>query len=292
MPAYGRFPSSQLIEIQNHFILIDAGEGTQLQLMRYQQPYHKINHIFISHLHGDHYLGLIGLLFTMHLQRRSNDLHLYSQHGLDEIILVQLKYSHSVLNYKIIFHLIHPESKSILFEDDALTVESFPLRHKISCTGFVFREKIKSLRINKEKLLEGMLLQHIAQLKTGTDVYDPSGNILYRADDFTLPPKHSYAYAYCSDTAYYEDVIENVRGVDLLYHEATFMEDEKDKAIETKHSTAKEAATIAKKAEVKNLMIGHFSARYRELDPLLAEARAVFPQTTAAIEGETFELER
>ena len=259
--------------------------------MRFRLSYHKINHIFISHLHGDHYLGLTGLLFTLHLQGRTNDLHIYSQRGLDEIILLQLKYSRSVLNFKIHFHTIEPEHKQVIFEDAVLTVETIPLKHKISCMGFLFREKPKPKRINKEKLPEGMSIQHIIQLKSGNDVIDKSGNMLYQNKDFTLPPKHSYSFAYCSDTAYDEEIINQIRGVDLLYHEATFKEDEKDKATETKHSTAAQAAQIAKKAHVKKLLIGHFSARYSELDPILAEAQSIFSETSLAIEGKTFELD-
>ncbi len=257
--------------------------------MRFQLPYHKVNHIFISHLHGDHYLGLIGLLFTMHLQRRENELHLYSHRGLEEIILLQLKYSKSVLHFNIIFHPIEPGHRQIIFEDKALTVETIPLYHKISCTGFLFREKAKPRRINKEKLQKDMLLQHIALLKAGVDVKDEFGEILYRNEEFTLPPRRACSYAYCSDTAYDERILEQIHGVDLLYHEATFMEDEKDKAEQTRHSTASQAAQIAKRAAVKGLLIGHFSARYRELDPVLAEAQAIFPETELAIEGKSLE---
>ncbi len=256
--------------------------------MRFQLPFLRINHIFISHLHGDHYLGLMGLLFTMHLQRRATDLHLYSQRGLEEIILQQLKYSQSVLYFKIIFHPIEPEQQKIIFEDTTLTVETIPLVHKINCAGFLFRERPKARRINKDKLPEGMLLQHIVQLKTGADIYDEAGILLYKNEDFTLPAKRAYSFAYCSDTAYSEKIIEQIHGVDLLYHEATFMEDEKDKAKETQHSTAAQAAQIASKAGVKKLLIGHFSARYRELDPILAEAMSIFPETSLAIEGKTF----
>jgi len=262
-----------------------------MQIMRFQLPYHKLNHIFISHLHGDHYLGLTGLLFSMHLQQRANDLHLYSQRGLDEILLLQLKYSQSVLHFKIIFHLIEPDQRKLIFEDSTVTVETIPLIHKISCTGFLFREKAKPRRIDKGRLQEGMLLQHIALLKTGVDIMSPSGNLLYKNTDFTLPPKHSYSYAYCSDTAYSEKIIDQIRGVDLLYHEATFLEDENDKALKTMHSTAAQAAAIAKAARVKQLLIGHFSARYHELEPALTEAQSIFPNTVLAIEGKILELD-
>ena len=262
-----------------------------MQLTRFELPIHKLNGIFISHLHGDHYLGLTGLLFSMHLQKRNADLHLFSPPGLNEIILLQLKYSKSSLNYKIIFHPFDPQQKQLLFEDDALIVETIPLIHKLPCAGFLFKEKLKPRRIDKEKLTTGMLLQHIAYLKTGNDVLDQKGEVIYRNDDFTLPPKPSLSYAYCSDTAWNENMVEQIRSVDLLYHEATFMEEEIDKALETKHSTARQAAEIAKLSGAKKLLIGHFSARYRELEALLAEATVIFPNTELAIEGKTFDLE-
>ena len=261
-----------------------------MQLMKYQIPVHRINHIFISHLHGDHYLGLVGLLFSMHLQKRTADLHLYSQKGLDEIILLHLKYSKSTLNYTIQFHLFEPEQPVILFEDEALTVETIPLIHKLPCAGFLFREKQKPFRIDKQKLLPDIKLQHIVLLKTGADVFDDNNNLLYRNSDFTLPPTPSYSYAYCSDTAWNEGMITQLQQVTMLYHEATFMEDERDKAIETKHSTTLDAARMAQQTHAGKLLIGHFSARYRELEPVLAEARTVFANTELAIEGNTFEL--
>ncbi len=290
LPAYGRLPSSQYLTIQNRHFLIDCGEGTQMQLMRYQIPYHKINHIFISHLHGDHYLGLTGLLFTMHLLRRENNLHLYAPKGLDEIITLQLKHSKSVLRFTIIFHPTDTQNQTLLFEDDTLTIETIPLVHKIPCCGFLFREKIKPHRIDKKKLPPGILLQHIVMLKSGKNVIDDRGTLLYLNEEYTLPPHHSFSYAYCSDTAYTEKITEQIRGIDLLYHEATFMEDEKDKADETKHSTARQAALQAKQGEVGKLIIGHFSARYKDLMPLLDEARAVFPETALVSEGETIDL--
>jgi len=291
LPAYGRFPSSQYLQIQNRHFLIDCGEGTQMQLMRYQITYHKITTILISHLHGDHYLGLVGLLFSMHLLNRESDLHIYAPKGLDEIITLQLKHSHATLRYTLVFHALETEHARVIFEDEALTIETIPLVHKIPCCGFLFREKIKPHRIDKGKLPEGILLQHIVILKSGKDVKDDRGNLLYSNKDFTLPPHHSHSYAYCSDTAYTEKITEQIRGADILYHEATFMEEEKDKAAETKHSTARQAGEQARVANVKKLVIGHFSARYRELQPLLDEARSIFPATQLAIEGETIDLD-
>ncbi|MEQ8302877.1 MAG: ribonuclease Z [Cyclobacteriaceae bacterium] len=292
LPAYGRLPSSHYLQINNTHILIDCGEGTQLQLRKFQLPFQRLSHIFISHLHGDHYLGLMGLLFTLHLQRRTNDLHIYSQPGLDQIILLQLKYSNSSLNYKLVFHPITSDAPATICEDKTMTVETIPLLHKISCTGFLFKEKTKPKRIDKDKLPKGMLLEYIAKLKAGDDVIAENGDLLYKSEDYTLPPRPSLSYAYCSDTAYKEEISNQIKGVDLLYHEATFTQEHQDKAIETRHSTALEAARIASKANAKKLLIGHFSARYKTLEVLLEEAKAHFTNTHLAIEGETIDLRK
>jgi ribonuclease Z len=289
VPAYGRMPSSQFIEIQNHYILIDCGEGSQMQMMKYGLPLHRIDYIFISHLHGDHYLGLMGLLFTLHLNRRTADLHLFSHKGLDEIITMQLKYSKAALNFKIIFHTLTPGKQEIIFELKQLTVESIPLLHKINCSGFLLREKAKPRRIDKSKLPDGILFDQLTALKDGADIVDEeTGNILYKNEDLTLPSRKSRSYAYCSDTKYHEAIIQQIRNVDILYHEATFTQEDESKALETMHSTTLHAAQIAYKAEVKKLLIGHFSARYKELTPLLNEAVMQFPDTYLAKEGETF----
>lgn len=290
IPAYGRLPSAQYLVIHNRHFLIDCGEGTQFQLMRYQIPYHQIDRIFISHLHGDHYLGLIGLLSTMHLQSRTKDLHIYSQRGLDEILTLQLKHSKTVLKYKLHFHCVQPEKPNLLFEDDKLTVESIPLKHKLPTAGFLFREKQKQKKINKTKLPPGILLQHIIALKQGKDVNDEKGNLLYKNEDFTIPAYPPRSYAYCSDTLYQENLVEQIRQVDLLYHEATFMDQHEDKALANLHSTASQAAQLACMAQVKQLLLGHFSARYKLLDDLLKEAQEKFANVRLAQEGETIEL--
>lgn len=261
-----------------------------MQLSRLSISIQKIDHLFISHLHGDHYLGLMPLLFSMHLNKRTSDLHLYSPPGLNEIITLQLKYSKSVLNYKIVFHAFEPSQIQLLMEDDAITVETIPLRHKLECAGFLFREKEKPRRINKEKLVDGMKPRQIAALKTGADIFDEVGNLLYRNEDLTLAPRPSLSYAYCSDTALNEPMIPQIAQVDLLYHEATFMTSDLNKALETRHSTAAQAAEIARAAQVKKLIIGHFSARYKDLSLVLQEARANFSNTELAVEGETFTL--
>jgi ribonuclease Z len=288
LPAYGRHPSSQYIEIQNKSFLVDCGEATQIQLMRMQANVHRINHIFISHLHGDHYLGLMGLIFTMHLQRRVTDLHLYGHQGLDEIITTQLRYSRSAPGFKLVFHRLDHLTPKIIYEDDNLTVTTIPLSHKIPCTGFLFQEKPKPRRIDKTRLPEGLLLHQIASLKKGEDVVTENGKLLYRNEELTFAPRVSRSYAYCADTAFNETILGQIENVDILYHEATFMEEEADKARETMHSTAGQAAKMAEMAKVGKLIVGHFSARYKDLRPLLDEARSIFPNTALAIEGEEF----
>jgi ribonuclease Z len=291
LPAYGRFPSSQLVEIQNRHFLVDCGEGAQMQLMKFQANLHRINHILISHLHGDHYLGLMGLIFTMHLLRRTNDLHIYSHAGLDEVITSQFRCSQSAPNFKLIFHRLEKDENRLVFEDEALTIETIPLIHKLPCSGFIFREKEKPRRIDKEKLPQGLLIQQIANLKRGFDVVDEEGNILHKNTELTYSPRKSRSYAYCSDTAYNEMILEKLTNIDILYHEATFSVDEESKATETQHSTAAQAATIALKAGVTTLLLGHFSARYKELDPILEEAKKIFPNVQLALEGNTFTIQ-
>lgn len=290
LPAYGRFTSSQYLTVHHHHFLIDCGEGCQLQLRRYDLSIHKINHIFISHLHGDHYLGLMGLLFSMHLLRREHDLHIYSFRGLEEIILVQLKHARSALNFKIILHPLNEGQHELIFEDNVLTVHTIPLDHKIPTCGFLFKEKVRSLLIDKSKISPNIPVKYLARLKRGEDIINENGKVEYRSSDYTLPARRSRTYAYCSDSQPSETILPIIKDADLLYHEATFMEDEKDKARDTKHSTAAEAATIAKASHAKRLLIGHFSARYKDLEVVLTEARRIFPNTALAIEGETFEI--
>lgn len=259
--------------------------------MKYQANFHRLSHIFISHLHGDHYLGLMGLIFTMHLHHRTNDLHIYSHQGLDEIITTQLRYSRSSPSFRIHFHRLEKGERTIIFENEKFTAETIPLIHKIPCSGFLFREKTKPRRINKETLPDGLLLHQIAGLKKGQDVTDEQGNVLYKNEALTLPPRRSRTYAYCADTSFNEKMIAQIRDVDLLYHEATFGMDEKDKALATLHSTARHAAMTARLANVTKLIVGHFSARYRDLSPLLEEATQVFSNTEIAMEGITFTIE-
>ncbi|MEM8564857.1 MAG: ribonuclease Z [Bacteroidota bacterium] len=290
-PAYGRHHTAQVLGTQKHQFLIDCGEGTQERLKLFGISPLKIHHAFISHLHGDHYLGLMGLIYTMHLMGRTQELNVYGQRGLEEIIITQLRYSDSVLKYDIIFHELEPTEQRLIFEDKYIEVHSFPLYHRIPCCGFLFREKPKSIRLNKEKLPKDISLTAIGQLKRGEDVTDDHGQVLYSNEDLTLPPRRSCSYAFCSDTLYNETIIPIIKEVDLLYHETTFVKEMKQWAELTNHSTTVEAATIAGQANVKKLVIGHYSARYKELDIFLDEAREVFPNTVLAIEGESITMD-
>jgi ribonuclease Z len=289
-PAYNRHPTSQLLHIEQEYFLIDCGEATQMQLNRYKIRFTRINHIFISHLHGDHYLGLVGLLSTMHLNKRTEDLYLYGPGGLVDILSLQFKYSDTRLNYRIHFREL-TQQRELIYQNDNLTVETIPLNHRIQCTGFLFREKPKKRRINKEVLPGNLSLQQIIALKKGADLYNQQGERIFRNEDLTLPPRKSRSYAYCSDTRYQECLVAQLQGVDLLYHESTFLDKEAERACETFHSTAAQAARIAAQAGVQKLLLGHFSSRYKDLSPFLEEARQYFPQSYLALEGEEFSIE-
>ena len=288
-PAYGRFPTSQLLQIEQEHFLIDCGEGTQFQLLRYRCKPNRIGHIFISHLHGDHFYGLVGLLATMNLGGRVEPLHLYGPPPLEEVITGQFRCSETWLHYPVHFHPLEPAA-SVILEIETLTVSTVPLQHGIACTGFVFREKQRKRRLNKDALPENLSPHQLRRLKDGKDLHDEHGNLLHTNEQLTLPPRPSLSYAYCSDTAYHEPLAEHIRGVDLLYHEATFLAAEAARAADTRHSTTVQAAAMARLAEAKRLLIGHFSARYKDLEPFLDEARRVFPATDLATEGSTFSL--
>ena len=289
-PIYDRHPSAQVLNIHERFFLIDCGEGTQMQLNRYHIRYHRINHIFISHLHGDHYLGLMGLLSTMHLQGRKDAMHLFGPKELKHLTDLQLEYSQTVLRYPLLFHEVDTTKKKIIYADDAIAVESIPMNHRIACCGFLFREKEGLRKLVKEKLEEHQIpYTFYTDLKKGKDYIDEKGNKIHN-ETITLPPNRARAYAYCSDTIYDENMVRHISGVDLLYHEATFTNDMMERAKETFHSTASQAASIAGKAKVKQLLIGHFSARYKDVTPLLDEAIKIFPQTSLALEGEKFSI--
>lgn len=242
-------------------------------------------------MHGDHYFGLIGLISTMHLFGRKHDLNIYCPSPLEEIISLQLNHSETILNFKINYFFIDQMEEDIIFENKHVTIRKFLLNHSIFCSGFLFREKLKPIRINKDKLPEDFSVANIAKLRKGEDIYGEDGQLLYQNSDLTLPPRKSRSYAYCSDTKYEENILPVIKGVDLLYHEATFTKEMEQRADKTFHSTAEQAGKIAKKAETKKLLIGHYSVRYRELEPVLKEARNVFPETYLAIEGNFIDVD-
>lgn len=287
-PTFNRHPTAQVLNIRERFFLIDCGEGTQTQLVRYKIKYNRIGHIFISHLHGDHYLGLMGLISTMHLQGRTAELHLYAQQELMDIIELQLRLSQTVLRYNLIFHPVKNYSGTIIHEDEDMMVSTIVLNHRIPCTGFLFREKPKprKLLINKMKQYN-IPFQFFSGIKNGEDYEDDYGKIISNKD-LTVSSGRPRSYAFCSDTMYMEQLADEVREVDLLYHESTFMHELLDRAKATFHSTSIDAATVAMQAAVTKLVIGHFSARYKDLLPMLEEARSVFKNTELAIEGTTF----
>lgn len=291
IPAHNRNQTSQYLMVMQSSFLIDCGEGTQLQLKKYKIKVNKIDHILISHLHGDHYYGLMGLISSMHLFGRKKELYIYGPAGLSDIISLQLKYSNTTLNYKLIFKECTPNAFELIFENIHLSVHTFSLNHRINCFGFLFKEKPKKRRIIKNKLPENISPLHIKALKNGEDVIDNSGKILYKNSIYTTKPYYSYSYAYCSDTKYDERILEHIKEVELLYHEATFMYDMEEKAKITFHTTTKQAGKIAKKANVGKLIIGHYSTRYKYLEPMLVETQEVFPNTELAIEGDIHTLE-
>jgi ribonuclease Z len=290
IPTLKRNPTAQIINHNQKIFLIDCGEGTQMQLRRYHLKLQRISQIFISHLHGDHYFGLIGLISTMHLLGRNDELHVYGPEQLEDILKIQLEASQTELNYPFHFHSIDPAVNEVIFENEKLTVSTIPMNHRVPTCGFLFREKPGNRKLIKEQINELKIpVEHLMKIKKGEDFVDENG-FVHKNDSLTSEPYPVRSYAYCSDTKYHEPVIPIVSNVDLLYHEATFLHDRADAAAEKYHSTAVEAATIAKKARVKKLMIGHFSNRYENAEELLEEARSVFENTFLATEGKAFEL--
>jgi ribonuclease Z len=287
-PIFHRNPTSQILNINEKLLMIDCGEGTQQQMLRYGIKYHKIDHIFISHLHGDHFFGLIGLISSMHLNGRTKELNLFCPSELKEILDLQFKHSGTTIKFPIEYYFTNTIQSEMILETNDLFVETIILNHRIPCTGFLFKQKLKLRKIIKDKAEELEIPnQYFPLIKKGIDFKDTKG-VVHKAIDLTTDPDVPKAYAYCSDTVADGSYLKQLQGIDTLYHESTFMHDMVDRAKETFHTTAFEAAEIAKSNGIKKLLIGHFSARYRDLTPLLLEAREVFPETYLANEGETF----
>jgi len=290
IPTPERNPSAQLLNFNENFFLIDCAEGTQLQLRKFRTKFQRINHIFISHLHGDHYLGLLGLIFTFHLLDRKKELHIYSNPDLFDIIDATLKAGNTTLGYQLVKHHLKAEVSEIIFDNGKLEVQTVPLNHRIPTWGFVFREKNVPLKIWKYMLDRyNIPFQEINLIKNGLDYILENGDVI-KNEALTLPSYKPGSYAYISDTIYDESIIPYIQNVDVLYHETTFLNDKVKSAHEKFHTTAAEAALIAHKANVGKLFMGHFSARYDDLTLFLNEARPVFEKSFITSDGDIFDV--
>ncbi|ULQ54573.1 ribonuclease Z [Flavihumibacter fluvii] len=288
LPAFDRHPTAQIITLDEFLFLVDCGEGTQMQMAKYKIRRSRIQHIFISHLHGDHYFGLIGLLTSMGLLGRELDLHLFAPAALKEIIDLQLKVADTVLPYTLHFHPL--EGDRLLVKNDKFSVRSFPVSHRIPCWGFRFEQVKAPRKINPELArLNEIPAAFLDRLKWGEDYTTKDGRVIPNAavTEAAAPPK---SYAYSADTTYDESIISQVQGVDLLYHEATYLKDLEDRALKRFHCTTHQAARIAEKAGVARLIIGHFSSKYEKLDLFEAEVREVFPNSALAQEGVSYRI--
>jgi ribonuclease Z len=290
LAAHGRHPTAQILRYGQRQFLIDCGEGTQMRLQRFKAKPFKIDHIFISHLHGDHYFGLIGLLTSFHLLQRKTPLTIYGPPQLELIIKIQLEVANTTLNYPLHIVATQAEKFEKLLDDDQICVSSFPLTHRIPCTGFIFQEKKHPRKINPETTAGLPLSAEMYEaLRLGQDITDLDGRVHENAQ-LTQATTPARSYAYCTDTLYQPDIVPYLNGVDLLYHEATFSREAFLRAKETFHCTTEEAALIAHQAQVKKLLIGHFSSKYTDLNSLLEEATQVFPHTSLALEGQVFPI--
>ena len=290
-PRSETHPSAQILEIKNHTFLIDCGEGTQMQLRKFKISFAKINHIFISHLHGDHFFGLIGLLSSFGLLGRKKVLHIYGPLGIEKAIDTLMDISQTHKTYEIIFHELSSEESEVIFSDKNVEIKTIPLKHRTYTNGFLFKEKPSLLNLDISSVEQYTEIERCDyyRIKKGEDFTLSDGTII-KNEKLTLPPKYLMSYAYCSDTSFYPAIIPQIYKVDLLYHEATFLEEHLELAIKTGHSTAIQAATIAKKAKVNQLIIGHFSNRYQKKGLFLKEAKSVFENTQVAQEGKLYTI--
>jgi len=291
IPTLERKPTAQYLNIQDRHFLIDCGEGTQIQLRKYNCKFSKIDHIFISHLHGDHFLGLFGYLSTLGLLGRTNCIYIYAPKDLKKLLLSHHEIIGKKLNFDIEFIELNFTESELIFEDSVVEITSFPVFHSVPCCGFIFKEKPSKRRIIKEKIEElGLSIEAIKKLKNRENFEIDGSHINY--EDVTTAGHRSRSYAYCADTSFNNKIIPYVENSDLLYHEATFLETQLDKAVKTRHSTATQAATIALNAHVKQLLIGHFSARYKKADEFIKEAKKVFKNTVACYDGYIHEIKK
>jgi ribonuclease Z len=290
IPVHGRNHTAQIVRFGQEFLLLDCGEGTQIQMRKFKIKASKISHIFISHLHGDHYLGLMGLLSSYNLAKREKPLTIYGPRGLDEILTTQFRWSHIHLSYPLKFIETETNGLNLLLDHSRFEVSSFPLVHRIPTTGFLIREKESFRSLRKEKLQEKKIpLEAIQNLRHGRDFEDSNGDI-YLVQDYCHPQPPLRSYAFCSDTRYEPTLSEFISGVTTLYHESTFIEEDLQRAKDTFHSTAKQAAQIAQICQTNHLLLGHFSSRYKDLSDMLAQAKTVFSNSELTIEGNTYPI--
>jgi ribonuclease Z len=288
IPAFGRHPTAQILQTDSESFLIDCGEGTQTQLTKYKIRRSKINAIFISHLHGDHYFGLIGLLTSMGLLGRVQDLHLFAPKKLEDIIKLQLAVADTVLPFALYFHAL--ENECAIYENTKIIVECFRVQHRIECWGFLFKEKKKPRKIDGERVVSYEIPKSFYQkLQEGNDYVNKKGTIIPN-EEVTTAATPSKSYAYCADTIFDETIAKKVKGINVLYHETTYLKDLEQRAASRYHSTTHQAATIAKLADVERLIIGHFSSKYETIDAFLVEAKEVFENTDLAIEGLCYKI--
>ena len=289
-PRISAHTTSQVLESRGHTFLIDCGEGTQMELRKHKVKFNQIKHIFISHLHGDHCFGLIGLISTFRLLNREADLHVYGPKGIKELIMLQMKLSKAWIDFNLIFHELKSIGSELIFEDDKIEVHTIPLDHRVYTNGFLFKEKA----FDRKLLVDKAEAKHIdvayyRKLKQGADVHNSLGELILNTDVTTegIPSK---SYAFCSDTAYCEAIVPIVKNVDVLYHESTFLDAHANLCAKTKHSTAKQAAEIAKKSTVGKLILGHYSSRYNHLENFKTEAQTIFGCVELAEDGKTFQI--
>lgn len=290
LPTAKRFPSCHVVNFREKLFMIDCGEGAQIQMRKQHLKFSRLNHIFLSHLHGDHIFGLPGLLSTFGLLNRTSDLHIYSPDELESILRPFIEHFSHQLPYKIIFHRVDPKKHNCIYEDRSLQVFTVPLKHRVPTCGYLFKEKPAEKNIKKDMIdFYGLSIKQIKEIKDGMDLRLEDGTIVANAS-LTIEPAKPRSYAYCSDTKFMPENAELLKNIDLLYHEATFASEEELLASGTYHSTSAQAAEMAKLCEADQLIIGHFSARYKQADVVLKQAKAIFPNTIAIEDGMVFKI--
>ncbi len=289
-PRWDANPTAQILEVKGHLFLIDCAEGTQVQLRRFKLKFSRIKHVFISHLHGDHFFGLIGLISTFRLLGRESELHIYGPIGIKDAITLQLKLGKSWTNYPLLFHELESKKSELLFEDEKVTVHTIPLKHRVYTNGFLFKEKLGERKLNVQAVQDSKVnMSYYTKIKQGFDVQNEAGETISNSQ-LTFDPIPSKSYAYCSDTSYAPEIIPQIKNATLLYHEATFLEEHLELAERTQHSTAYQAGMIANQAKVHRLLLGHYSGRYGDYSLFKEEAQRVFQDVILAEDGKVIDI--